>query len=386
MGEISQFRFPTDIRFGPGSRSALADFAQDFNVTRPLIVTDSGLVETDAFKLVIQQADTVWPDGYAKFTGVHPNPSDEDVENAWKAYAGGKCDGVIGLGGGSAIDAAKAMLLKTAFPDTTLSEIPFDKLPAELAPFCAISTTAGTGSEVGRSAVITIKAENRKGVFGGPPLMPKMAILDPELTIGLPAHLTAATGMDALVHAIEAYVCPVLHPMCDGIALEAIRLVHDYLPKAYADGTDIHARGMMQLAASMGAVAFQKDLGAVHSMAHPLSTICNVQHGLANAVCLVTVIKFNKDVCADRYARIAQCFNINTFELTDAEATDKLVEAIEQLNNRIGIPATLAEVGVREDQLEQLADDAFKDPCHPANPRSCTREDFLALYKEAYGK
>lgn len=214
--------------------------------------------------------------------------------------------------------------------------------------------------------------------------MAEMAILDPELTVGLPPDLTASTGMDAMTHAIEAFVCPVFHPMCDAIALEAIRLVWLYLPRAYSDGEDMEARGMMQIAASMGAIAFQKDLGAAHSLSHPLSSEFGIQHGLANAICLVPVMNFNKKVSAAQYARVAQCFRINTFDMPDIEAADKAIEAIADLNRRIGIPKSLAEVGIKEDQLGVLAKKAFEDPCHQSNPRPCTEQDLLMLYKEAF--
>ena len=383
MTDISQFRFPTDIRFGVGGRSVLAGFAQRYKISRPLLVTDSGLIKTEAFTLIEGQMNKVWPGTFGQFTDVHPNPTDQDIDNALSAYQEGKCDGVVGLGGGSALDAARALRLKVAFPDVKLMDMPFDKLP-DLVPMCAIPTTAGTGSEVGRSSVITIREMGRKAIFGAPQLMAEMAILDPELTVGLPANLTASTGMDAMTHAIEALVCPVFHPMCDAIALEAIRMVWLYLPRAYSNGGDIEARGMMQVAAAMGAVAFQKDLGAAHSLSHPLSSEFDIQHGLANAICLAAVMKYNKEVSAALYARVAQCFGINTFNMLESEAADKAIEAIEDLNSRIGIPKSLREVGITEDQLPALAKKAFEDPCHQTNPRPCSEQDLLMLYKEAF--
>jgi 4-hydroxybutyrate dehydrogenase len=383
MIEISQFRFPTDIRFGVGARSVLKDFCKKYSVSRPLLVTDSGLLKTEAYALIGKQMDNVWPGAFTKFTDVHPNPTDRDVDGALKAYLEGKCDGVVGLGGGSALDTARALRLKVAFPDVALMDMPFNEL-GQLVPMCAIPTTAGTGSEVGRSSVITIKKAGRKEIFGAQPLMAEMAILDPELTVGLPPNLTASTGMDAMAHAIEALVCPVFHPMCDAIALEAIRIVWVYLPRAYSNGADVEARGMMQLAAAMGAVAFQKDLGATHSLSHPLSSEFGIQHGLANAICLAAVMKYNKEVSAALYARVAQCFGINTFDMFESEAADKAIEAIQELNKRIGIPKSLREVGIKEDQLEMLAKKAFEDPCHKSNPRPCTEQDLLMLYKEAF--
>jgi alcohol dehydrogenase class IV len=383
MTDISQFRFPTDIRFGIGARSLLGEFARKYKISRPLLVTDSGLLQTEAFALIEEQMKIIWPGTFAQFTDVHPNPTDDDVEGALSAYLQGKCDGVVGLGGGSALDVARALRLKVAFPDAALMDMPFNELP-QLVPMCAVPTTAGTGSEVGRSSVITIRKMRRKAIFGAQPLTAEMAILDPDLTVGLPANLTASTGMDAMTHAIEALVCPVFHPMCDAIALEAIRMVWLYLPRAYSNGADLEARGMMQVAAAMGAVAFQKDLGAAHSLSHPLSSEFGIQHGLANAICLATVMKYNKEVSAAQYARIAQCFGINTFDISESEAADKAIEAIENLNKRIGIPKSLGEVGIKEDQLEMLAKKAFEDPCHQSNPRGCTEQDLLMLYKEAF--
>lgn len=383
MNKISQFRFPTDIRFGVGARSILEEFCKKYNVCRPLLVTDSGLLKTVAYTLIEEQMDNIWPGTFQRFTDVHPNPTDRDVDGALKAYLEGKCDGVVGLGGGSALDAARALRLKVVFPDVPLMEMPFGELPP-LVPMCAIPTTAGTGSEVGRSSVITIQKTGRKEIFGAQPLMAEMAILDPELIVGLPANLTASTGMDAMTHAIEALVCPVFHPMCDAIALEAIRIVWVYLPKAYSNGADIEARGMMQLAAAMGAVAFQKDLGATHSLSHPLSSEFGIQHGLANAIFLVPVMKYNKEASVELYARVAQCFGINTFDISRSEAADKAIEAIQDLNQRIGIPNSLREIGIKEDQLPILAKKAFDDPCHRSNPRPCTEHDLLMLYKEAF--
>jgi alcohol dehydrogenase class IV len=385
MTEISQFRFPTDIRFGAGARTALEELARQREVCRPLLVTDCGMPQTEAFSLAVEQMNRLWPRSFAQFTGVHPNPTDQDVEDACGVYAENDCDGVVGLGGGSALDATKALRLKSAFPETPLMDIPLDELPAKLTPMCAIPTTAGTGSEVGRSSVITVRRTGRKSILGAAPLMPEMAILDPELTVGLPPHLTASTGMDAMTHAIEALVCPVFHPMCDAIALEAIRIAWDFLPRACSDGADIEARGMMQMAASMGAIAFQKDLGAAHSLSHPLSSRFGIQHGLANAICLVTVMKYNREVSAAQYARVAQCCRVNTSSMTDLEAADRAIEAIGDLNSRIGIPKSLSEVGVREDQLDMLAREAFEDPCHQSNPRPCTEQDLLTLYQEALG-
>jgi len=380
MTEISQFRFPTDIRFGVGARSVLAEFAQKYKMSRPLLVTDSELAETEAFHLVAEQMNRVWPGAYVQFTGVHPNPTDQEVEDAWRSYMQGDCDGVVGLGGGSALDAAKALRLKVAFPNTALMEMPFDELP-RLVPMCAIPTTAGTGSEVGRSSVITIQQMRRKTVLGAQPLMAEMAVLDPELTVGLPPNLTASTGMDAMTHAIEAFVCPIFHPMCDAIALEAIRLVRLYLPQAYYDGADLEARGMMQVAAAMGAVSFQKDLGAAHSLSHPLSSEFGIQHGLANAIALPSVVRFNGQQDSARYKRIAVA--LGCLESPDDPAS-QVADFLQSFNRSIGITQRLRDLKVPREKLPELASKAMEDGCHLSNPRRCIRADMLQLYEEIW--
>jgi len=378
MTEISQFRFPNDIRFGIGARSVLAEFARKYKVSRPLLVTDSGLLKTEAFHLVTEQMDRVWPGTYVQFTSVHPNPTDEDVENAWSAYVQGDCNGVVGLGGGSALDAAKALRLKVAFPNVALIEIPLSELP-QLVPMCAIPTTAGTGSEVGRSSVITIRPTGRKTVLGAQPLMAEMAVLDPELTIGLPQDLTASTGMDAMTHAIEAFVCPIFHPMCDAIALEAVRLVRLYLPRAYSDGADLEARGIMQVAAAMGAVAFQKDLGAAHSLSHPLSSEFGIQHGLANAIALPGVVRFNGQQDSTQYERIAVALG---YSKPPDNPASWVADFLSEFNRSIGITQHLRDLKVPRESLPELAAKAMEDGCHLSNPRRCTQADMLRLYEE----
>lgn len=378
--ELTTFSFPTLIRYGAGARSALAEFAAQHQVKRPLLVTDRGLPETDAFGLVAAEMDRVWSSAWQKFTGVHPNPLEEDIEAGWAAYQEGKCDTIVGLGGGSAIDGAKGIRVRQAFPTAPLNEISLAKLQGSLVPMCAIPTTAGTGSEVGRSTVITFASTGRKGLIGGPPLMPNLAILDPELTVGLPAKLTAATGMDAMTHAIESYVCPVFHPMCDAIALEAVRMVRIYLPRAVANGADLEARGQMLIAASMGAVAFQKDLGAAHSLAHPLSTEFGAHHGLANALVLPAVVRFNGQTDSKQYARVAEALGM----VPDANPAQQAAGFLDEFNRSIGLGMRLRDLGVPEESLPMLAGKAYQDPCHATNPRPCSEADLLRLYREAW--
>jgi len=267
-------------------------------------------------------------------------------------------------------------------PDLDFSRFYDEKDWAGLAPFVAIPTTAGTGSEVGRSSVITLEATKRKAVLFHPELMAKLAILDPELTIGLPPKLTAATGADALTHCIESFTCPVFHPMCDGIALEGIHLIVEALPRAYRNGKDREARGRMLLAAAMGAVAFQKDLGIVHSIAHPLSTISGMHHGLANALCLVAGMKF----CAERkqaiYRRGGASCGLDVIKCSDTEADRQTINFIVEFLADLGLNTRLNEHGVKAGQLDALVSQAVEDPCHKTNVVPVRAEDFRRLYAE----
>ncbi len=389
MTEIVRFSFPTIVLYGPGAAKQLPLCLDEVRMKKPLLVTDSDLTRTEAFTIV-EGVLTEARVPHALFSGVHPNPATDDVERALEVYRANSCDGVIGLGGGSALDAAKVIPVRAANDGPLMR---YDvatggnaTIRTPLAPMISIPTTAGTGSEVGRCSVITDPQANRKFLVCHQEMMPRRAILDPVLTVGLPARLTAATGMDAFVHNLEALTVDAFHPMCDAIALKGMEFVARYLERAVKKPTDLQARGYMMIAAMMGAVAFQKDLGAAHSMAHPLSTLCGVQHGLANAICLVPVMKFNREVSAAKYAKVAECFGIDVRGLSELEAADKAIEAIADLNRRIGIPRSLAQVGVTEDQLSLLARAAVADGCHKTNPRPCREQDFLMLYRQALGR
>ncbi len=380
MSEVIRFSFPTIIQFGPGARGKLAEFAQQYAVQSPLLVVDEALPRTEAFRLATATLDQVWPGRWKCFSGVHPNPLEQDVEDAFDTFRQGDCDAVIGLGGGSALDAGKAVRIKVQFPQKRVSEVDPASLPRQLVPFCAIPTTAGTGSEVGRSSVLTVPSLGRKVVIFGPPLMPDLAILDAELTVGLPPHLTAATGMDAMTHAIESFVCPTFHPMCDAIALEAVRLVRQYLPRAVHQGADLEARGRMLIAASMGAVAFQKDLGAAHSLAHPLSTEFGAHHGLANAVVLPTVVRFNGETDTRQYARVADALGL----AVGSDPAAQVADFLEGFNRQLGITQRVRDLNVPREALPKLAAKAFEDSCHQTNPRKCSEADLLTLYERAW--
>jgi len=381
--EYASFSFPTPTLFGPGALAELPGRAERLGLHRPLVVTDAGLLPTPAFGslgriLGEAQRNKEW----FVYSRVHPNPIEQDVREAARSFQENQCDGVIAIGGGSALDAGKAARLLVKRPDFDLTQFYNQPDWSGLAAFIAIPTTAGTGSEVGRSSVITLAATRRKAVLFHPELLARLAILDPELTVGLPPKLTAATGADALTHCIESYTCPVFHPMCDGIALEGIRLIVEALPRAYRDGRDLEARGKMLVAAAMGAVAFQKDLGVVHSLAHPLSTICGLHHGLANALCLVAGMKF----CAARkpgiYRRVGVACGLAILRAADPEADQQTISFIQSFLKDLGLSSRLREHGVTAGHLDALCAQAFDDPCHKTNVVPVTPEDIRNLYLE----
>lgn len=377
------FSFPTQTLFGAGAVKELPAHLARLNIRRPLVVTDAGVLGTGAFgalKTVLGPPDQ--GGAWFIYAGVHPNPVENDVREAAAMFAQNHCDGVIGFGGGSPLDVGKAARLLVKRPGFDLANFYQQSDWAGLAPFIGIPTTAGTGSEVGRSSVITLDQTRRKGVLFHPQLLATLVILDPELTRGLPAKLTAATGADALTHCIESYTCPVFHPMCDGIAMEGVRLIIDALPRAFQNGDDLDARGKMLVAAAMGAVAFQKDLGVVHSLAHPLSTVCGLHHGLANALCLVAGMKF----CAARqpgiYRRIGIACGLDVVACAASEADQRTIAFIAQFLDSLGLSGKLRERGVDPARIETLVTQAFEDPCHKTNAVPVSKEDIRQLYTE----
>lgn len=377
------FSFPTTSRFGPGVISELPEQLKKLGIQRPLVVTDPGLVPTAAFRLLEQ---ALGADGQGScwhlYSGVHPNPIETDVRESAALYLKEQCDGVIAIGGGSALDAGKAARLLVRRPGFDLTKFYDEPDWSGLAPLIAIPTTAGTGSEMGRSSVIILKATKSKAVIGHPELLAKLVLLDPELTVGLPPKLTAATGADALTHCIESFTCPVFHPMCDGIALEGIHLIVEALPRAYRDGKDMDARGKMLVAAGMGAIAFQKDLGVVHSLAHPLSTICGMHHGLANALCLVASMKFCSARKPGLYRRVGLACGLEVLHDSAADADDRTIEFVGRFLASLDLNQRLAAHGVKEAQLEALVEQAFADPCHKTNAVPVTAADLRQLYLE----
>src|ERR1044071_6570303 len=380
---LTSFSFPTSTLFGAGALAELPARCNSLGIRRPLVVTDAGLIGTSAFASLVEtlgegRRDKDW----FLYSGVHPNPVEKDVREAAEQFRGHSCDAVIAIGGGSPLDAGKAARLLLKRPELDFTSFYNEKDWSGLPTFIAIPTTAGTGSEVGRSSVITLDSTHRKAVLFHPELLAKLVILDPALTLGLPPKLTAATGADALTHCIESFTCPAFHPMCDGIALEGIRLIVENLPTAYRSGKDVDARGKMLVAAAMGAVAFQKDLGVVHSLAHPLSTICGLHHGLANALCLVAGMKFCANRAPGLYRRVGIACGLDVMKCSADEADQGTISFIAQFLAGLGLNTHLREHGVKREQIEALVAQAFDDPCHKTNAVPVTAADLRKLYQE----
>src|ERR1041385_3876214 len=355
-GHLASFSFPTAIVFGVGASAELPARLKQMGGRRALVVTDKALAQTSAFELL---ANHLGRSNLGKtwelFDGVHSNPLEQDVVEAANTFREAKCDTVIAFGGGSALDVGKALRLLAKKPELKLKDFNFNDDWNGLPRCIAIPTTAGTGSEGGRSAVITLEGTHKKAVIFLPRLLAKLVILDPELTRDLPPQLTAATGLDALTHCIESFTSPHFHPLCDGIALEGIHLIANALPAAFKNGKDIDARGRMLAAASLGGVAFQKDLGATHSLAHPLSALCGLHHGTANALCLPHVMEFNALRKPGLYRRIGLACGLDVFRLSDPEADKRTVEFIRKFVAGFGLGENLRAHGVRETHLDALS-------------------------------
>src|SRR5450432_956653 len=369
--------FPTRIVFGLGASSLVGEEAQALGCKRMLIVTDAGVERAGlvgGIRLSLEKAGIA----VQTYTGVDGNPTEENIEGGARAYAEHRADGVLALGGGSPMDAGKLIALRArcalSFEELDDSIDGGRHVPVDLPPIITVPTTAGTGSEVGRSAVVTVRSTQRKTVIFSPRLLARVALLDPELTQSMPPAITAATGFDALTHCVEAYLAKGDHPMADAIALSGIELTYGYLERAVKDGGDLEARGMMMKAAMMGAVAFQKGLGACHSLAHPLSSEHGLHHGLANALCLPAVLRFNAASEPERVAHVSVL-------LGGAAEPLACASAVVELRAQLGLPSGLAAMGIQSSHLEALADLAYADACHQSNPRPCSRDDLLTLYE-----
>jgi 4-hydroxybutyrate dehydrogenase len=376
------WNFPTRIVFGEGAVSDTAAEAKRLSMRRALIVSDQGVARAGMLAPV-ERALTSGGIEVQRFEGISTNPSEAEARAATDAYRAFGADGVVAVGGGAPLDVAKLVRILATEP-LPLAE--YDdakggdaKMKAEFPPMIAIPTTAGTGSEVGRSAVATLAATGRKTIFFHPKLIPSVAILDPRMTETLPAKITAATGFDALTHAIEAYLSKGDHPMADAIALAAVSLVAGNLERAVKHPHDLGARGALLKAAMMGAVAFQKGLGACHSLAHPLGAELDMHHGLANALCLPAVLDFNRSAVPQRVAQVARALGVRG-EDDDALAYE-CAGAVRALRHKAGLPDGLTALAVTEAHVERLAQLAYEDVCHTSNPRACTPQDLLQLYR-----
>lgn len=383
---MQQFNYPTTIFFGEDAIEHLARAIAARGHQHLLLVTDATLVEL-GIAATVSALLAASGARVTVFDGVHPNPIEEDVELGTAAFKENACDAIVALGGGSPMDIAKVIKFMAAHPGPLAQYEDrlggADLINRPMPPVYAIPTTAGTGSEVGRASVVTLRATQKKTFFFAPTLIPDIAVLAPQLTAGLPPHLTAATGIDAFTHCLESWLAPGFHPMADGIALEGMKLCLDHLGTCVENGGDLDARGKMQLAASMGAAAFQKGLGMIHSLAHPLSAHHGIHHGLANALLLPASIAFieNSELDDSQRARLLQAHEL--FQVR-GRGGDSLSASCRAWFEELGIQFGLANHSIPEDQLEFLADEAFDDPSHMTNMIPVTRDDLLATFRAAF--
>ena len=379
MTLTGNWSYPTAIKFGAGRIVELADACKGAGIRKPLLVTDRGLAGLPITAQALDSLDAAGL-GRAMFSEVDPNPNEKNLAAGLEVYRAGGHDGVIAFGGGSGLDLGKMVAFMSG---QTRPVWDFEDIgdwytradPAGIAPIIAVPTTAGTGSEVGRASVITNSETHVKKIIFHPRVLPTVVICDPELTVGMPRAITAGTGMDAFAHCLEAYCSPHYHPMSQGIALEGLRLVNEYLPRAYADGTDIEARANMMSAAAMGAVAFQKGLGAIHALSHPIGAVYNTHHGTTNAVVMPAVLAFNRVAVEERLDRAAAYLGIEGgYEGFCARVLD--------LRKMLAIPDRLSEMGVGTDRIDELTEMALEDPSVGGNPVEMNLTNTRALFVE----
>jgi len=374
---LTRFAFPPTIDFGAGARRLVGEHLRERGVKRPLIVTDKGLAALPVlaeFRGGLGHGLEV-----ATFSGVYGNPTCAQVMAGAAAYQAHRADAVIGFGGGAALDVAKVVALMAVHDGHVLEYVwdhPQVKPIVNALPyFVALPTTSGTGSEVGRSSVVSEDDTHLKRIVFSPHLLAKAVFADPELTLALPAPVTAATGIDALTHNIESYLSPAYHPLCDGIALEGTRIAAHALATAVREPDNLQGRADMMMASMMGAIAFQKDLGAVHSCAHALGAVCDLHHGLANALMIEPVMRFNRDAAPAKFAELAH--------VVGAHGADDFVPWLGRLKREIGIAPSLSAVGVQREQIPALVAIAEKDICHQTNPKPCSAADFTRFFEQA---
>jgi len=378
MTLTANWSYPTAVRFGAGRISELPEACIATGIRKPLLVTDRGLAQLPITQGALDILDAAGL-GRAIFSEVDPNPTEANMEAGIAVFREGGHDGVIAFGGGSGLDLGKivAFMAGQSRPVWDFEDIGDWWTRADsdaIAPIVAVPTTAGTGSEVGRAGVLTNSETHEKKIIFHPKILPTVVICDPELTVGMPPAITAGTGMDAFAHCLEAYCSPHFHPKSHGIALEGMRLVKDYLPRAYRDGTDIEARAQMMAAAAMGAVAFQKGLGAIHALSHPIGAVYGTHHGTTNAVVMQAVLRFNRHAIEVPIDRAAAYLGIKN-------GFDGFYDFVGELNEELGIPATLTALGVTDPDLEALTAAALRDPSVGGNPVAMTEENTRKLFE-----
>jgi alcohol dehydrogenase class IV len=371
------WNFPTRVITGAGRIAELPDACRANNIAKPLFVTDQGLAGTALIASIVARVREAGIP-ISVFSGVKSNPTESNLRAGIDAFKAGGHDGVVAVGGGSALDVGKcvAFMAAQSRPVWDFEDVGDWWTRANtdgIAPIIAVPTTAGTGSEVGRAGVITREDTHEKKIIFHPLMMPRLAIEDPELAVGLPPFLTMATGMDALAHCFEAYCVKAFHPLADGVALEGMKIIDTYLPRAVENGSDLEARAYMFAAASMGATAFQKGLGAIHSISHPVGARYDTHHGLTNGVLFPYVLVCNKTAIADKIPHIARALDLPGRDF------DAILTWILAFRAKLGVPHTLAELGVKEIDAGTIAADAVKDPTAGANPRQLTEAEFEQL-------
>jgi len=375
----ANWSYPTAIRFGAGRISEIADACFVAGIKKPLLVTDRGLAGMEITQKTLNLLDDAGL-GRAIFADVDPNPNEKNAAAGVAAYKAGNHDGVVAFGGGSGLDLGKvvAFLAGQSRPIWDFEDIDdwWTRANSDvIAPIVAVPTTAGTGSEVGRASVITNSITQQKKIIFHPKFLPTVVICDPELTVGMPKFITAGTGLDAFAHCVEAYCSPHYHPMSQGMALEGMRLVKEYLPRAYADATDLEARSHMMSAAAMGATAFQKGLGAIHALSHPIGAIYHTHHGTTNAVCMPAVLQFNKPAIKDTLAEAANYLGISGGFVGFCKFVD-------ELNDSLAIPKSLADLGIENPDIDRIVSGALIDPSTGGNPIKMTEENTRKLIME----
>jgi alcohol dehydrogenase len=381
MKIVADWSYPTAIKLGRGRIAELADACKSLGMTRPLLITDRGLGPMQITAAALDILDEAGL-GRSIFAEVDPNPNEINLEAGIKAFRDGGHDGVVAFGGGSGLDLGKcvAFMVGQGRPVWDFEDLSLARADASLegiAPVVAVPTTAGTGAEVGRASVITDSRTRVKKVIFHPKLLPGAVICDPQLTVGMPRAITAGTGMDAFAHCLEAYCSPSYHPMSQGIALEGMRLVKEFLPRAYRDGLDIEARSNMMAAAAMGAVAFQKGLGAIHAISHPIGAVYNAHHGTTNAVVMPMVLAFNRPAIEKKIVKLAGYLEV-------PGGFDGFQDYILKLRAELNIPANLTALGISADRIDALAAMAIKDSSAGGNPVKMTLENTAALLKSCF--